>query len=122
MNIYEFKNNDYDFKICHNTPSWKLFIDYGVEQAYPLLNINMDVYKENIIIYSIKLNIESNYYCCGSRNFELDKFDLIIIQDCEDTILELMMEGIENKTDDVMNIFKNTLLEEEDIILDYLFY
>ena len=45
-------------KFYHNTPSWKLFIDYGVEQAFPLLNINMDVYKENIIIYSIKLNIE----------------------------------------------------------------
>jgi hypothetical protein len=35
----------------------------GVNQAYPKLNICMEVYEKDELIYSIILDINGNYYC-----------------------------------------------------------
>ena len=39
------------------------------------LNISMEVYQNNELIYSVKLDIDGIYSCCGSKNFEFDKMN-----------------------------------------------
>ena len=60
----------------------------GVNQAYPKLNICMEVYEKDELIYSIILDINGNYYCWGSVNFEFDIVKKSIIKDCKHNLLK----------------------------------
>ena len=65
----------------HNIPTWNelSFEKSGNNLSFQKINIIMNIYYEDLIIYSSKFYIEGIYSCCGSLNFEFDKIKLDII-------------------------------------------
>ena len=101
--------NKYEIKFINNIPTWDQlsFENSGTNESFPKLNILMEVYENNKIIYSILLDIDGHYYCCGSKNFEFDKINKTIIKKCEEDIMDNIYTELENN---YSNIFKNTVL------------
>ena len=62
-----------DIKFNNNIPTWELFKNLGVQQAFPKIIVIMEVFSVNEMIYSVQYKIEGHYYCCGSQNFEFEE-------------------------------------------------
>ena len=79
----------YNIKIDHNIPKWDhlTYEKLGSNMSFLKLNISMEVYENDELIYSIKLDIDGIYSCCGSKNFEFDKMNHKIIKDSDKTAL-----------------------------------
>ena len=102
--------NKYNIKFNNNVPKWDdlTFEKLGSNMVFLDLNIFMEVYEDDKVIYSIKLDIKDGmYYCCGSRNFEYDdiKVNKTIIKDYENK--ELIYNELKDKYN---HIFKDTIL------------
>lgn len=100
--------NKFKIKFDYNIPSWKLFLDCNINESYPELNIFMEVYENNLLIYSVKIFIKGHYYCCGSQNFEFDKISKTIIKDCDNNTIDNIYIELKNN---YRHIFKNTVLD-----------
>jgi len=108
------KGHTYTIIIKHNVPTRELFKTLGIQQAYPKIKISMEVYttKMQELLYSIELNINGNYYCCGSCNFEFDTIERTIIKDIENlTIFTEFNKFIENNETKIKHFFKETLID-----------
>jgi hypothetical protein len=99
----------YRFQFEHNIPTYESLSweKTGRNESYHELYIMMEVYSNDKIIYSIELNMEGHYYCCGSRNFDYDIIAKTIIQPC-DLEIDDMNDELENNC---KNIFRNTVLK-----------
>jgi len=101
---------EYIIKFTNKIPTWESLS--GTNESYPKLNIMMKVYKKDKLdfsaIYSIKLEIDGHYYCCGSKNFEFDKVKKTIIKECDDKLLNDIYFELQNS---YRNIFKDTVLD-----------
>lgn len=97
----------------NNIPTWDelSFEKSGNNLSFPKINIIMNIYDEDLIIYSSKFYIEGIYSCCGSLNFEFDKIKIDIIQDCDDKTKDLIISEIEKKSNDIKNILNGTILD-----------
>jgi hypothetical protein len=102
--------NKYEIKFNNNIPTWNelSFENSGTNQSFPKLNIFMEVYEKNNLIYSIILDIDGNYYCCGSKNFEFDKVNKTIIKQCTQDIMNNIYIELQSN---YANIFKDTVLD-----------
>ena len=80
-------SNDYNFKIHHNVPKWDdlTYEKIGSNMSFLKLNISMEVYQNDELIYSVKLDIDGIYSCCGSKNFEFDKMNYQFIKNYDET-------------------------------------
>jgi len=103
------------FKIYFNDniPTWYelSFEKSGNNLSFPKINIIMNVYYEDLIIYSSKFYIEGIYSCCGSLNFEFDEIKLDIIKDCDNKIKDLIIYEIEKKRNIIENMLNRTILD-----------
>jgi len=103
------------FKIYFNDniPTWYelSFEKSGNNLSFPKINIIMNVYYEDLIIYSSKFYIEGIYSCCGSLNFEFDEIKLDIIKDCDNKIKDLIIYEIEKKRNIIENMLNGTILD-----------
>ena len=102
--------NKFEIKFNNNVPTWieLSFENSGTNQSFLLVNIFMEVYEKDNLIYSIKLEINGNYYCCGSKNFEFDKVKKTIIKECDYKLLNNIYCELQNN---YRNIFKDTILD-----------
>lgn len=100
----------YKIKFTHNIPSYDSlsYEKTGTNESYHDLYILMKVYIGRKLIYSIKINMEGHYYCCGSRNFEYQKVVKTVIKECNADILTNILNELNNKYSDV---FKNSVLK-----------
>jgi hypothetical protein len=108
--IYPEITNKYEIKFNNNIPTWdKLsFENSGLNQSFEKINIIMEVYENNELIYSVILEINGNYYCCGSKNFEFDEIKKTIIKNCNNKLLKNIYYELQNNH---KNIFKDTVLD-----------
>ena len=99
--------NKYKINFNNIIPTWNelTYDKIGSNMKFLELQVFMEVYKNEKIIYSIKLMINGIYCCCGSRNFDIDKINSQIIKDYDET--ELIYDELLNNYKD---IFKNTVL------------
>ena len=97
----------------NNIPTWNelSFEKSGNNLSFPKINIIMNVYYEDLIIYSSNFYIEGIYSCCGSLNFEFDKNKLDIIKDCDNKIKNLIINEIEKKCNYIENMLNGTVLD-----------
>ncbi len=109
--------NKYKIKFNHNVPKWKelTFEKLGSNMSFLELNVFMEVYDNDELIYSIKLEINGIYYCCGSQNFEFDKINSQIIIDYDD--IESIYNELQNNyknifNDTVLSIWKTRIFDE----------
>ncbi len=111
----------YDIKFNNNVPTWDelSFENSGTNQSFHKLNILMEVYEKDELIYSILLEIFGNYYCCGSKNFDFDKVNRTIIKECEllDELIDDIYSELQNNyrtifKDTVLNIWITRIFEE----------
>lgn len=102
--------NKFEIKFNNNVPTWieLSFENSGTNQSFPIVNIFMEVYEKDNLIYSIKLEINGNYYCCGSKNFEFDKVKKTIIKECNYKLLSDIYSELQNS---YRNIFIDTVLD-----------
>ena len=107
----------YIIKLDHNAPTWSSFLNLGIQQAYPKIDIVMNVYEEETIVYSSTFHIEGYYYCSGSQNFEYDKIEFKIIKDCDETTKNLIADEVEKEQENIKNIFNDTVLNITDIYM-----
>lgn len=113
--------NKYKIDFNNNIPTWNELLNLGVNLAYPKININMNIYDKDELIFSLKLYIEGIYSCSGSVNFEFDKVKLDIIKDCDNETKDLIINEIQTKYDDIKNMLKGTILDIWNIrIYDYI--
>ena len=107
-------SNLYKIKFIHKypIPSRELLEYLGIQQAYPLLEMIMEVYEKKTLIYSMKLNIDCSYYCCGSTNFEINKFERCVVKECDDHIMKMIFTELKNNH---MDHFIGTVLENDPI-------
>ena len=101
-----------DIKFNNNIPTWELFKNLGVQQAFPKIIVIMEVFSVNEMIYSVKYKIEGHYYCCGSQNFEFEENDIekIIVKDCDESIKNLIFEEIQKQSKGIKDTFNDTIL------------
>ena len=97
----------YKIKFNNNVPLWIDFDNIGCSQAYPKFNVSLQVYEKRKMIYAVKLDIDGYYYCCGSKNFEINEIKKTIIKECDPNILEVIYTELQNNYN---NIFVNTVL------------
>jgi len=97
----------------NNISTWNelSFEKSGTNLSFPKINIIMNVYYEDVIIYSSNFYIEGIYSCCGSLNFEFDKIKMDIIKDCDDKIKNLIINEIEKKCNYIENMLNGTVLD-----------
>jgi hypothetical protein len=97
----------------NNISTWNelSFEKSGNNLSFPKINIIMNVYYEDLIIYSSKFYIEGIYSCCGSLNFEFDEIKLDIIKDCDNKTKNLIINEIEKKCNDIENMLNGTILD-----------
>jgi hypothetical protein len=100
----------YIIKFNNSIPTWSelSYENSGTNQSFPKANIFMEVYEKHKVIYSIKLEINGNYYCCGSKNFEFDKVVKTIIKECDNKLLNDIYSELQNSN---INVFDNTVLD-----------
>jgi hypothetical protein len=97
----------------NNIPTWNelSFENSGNNLSYSEINIVMNVYYEDLIIYSSNFCIEGIYSYCGSLNFEFDEIKLDIIKDCDNKTKDLIINEIEKKCDYIKNMLNGTVLD-----------
>lgn len=102
--------NKFEIKFKNTVPTWieLSFENSGTNQSFHKINIVMEVYEKDKLIYSIILEINGNYYCCGSRNFEFDKVKKTIIKECNYKLLHDIYFELQNS---YRNIFTDTVLD-----------
>lgn len=101
----------YKIDFNNNIPTWNELSNLGINLAYPKINIIMNIYDKDEIIYSSKFYIEGIYSCCGSVNFEFDEIKLDIIKDCDNKTKDLIINEIEKKCNDIENMLNGTILD-----------
>jgi hypothetical protein len=101
----------YKVDFDNDMPMWNFFRDNGIKEAFPKINIIMRIYEEDTIIYSIQLNIKGKYYCCGSENFDIHDIKFDIIKDCDKQTKLLIINEIEGKCYDIVNMLNDTILK-----------
>jgi hypothetical protein len=114
----------YKIDFNNNIPTWNelSFEKSGTNLSFPKINIIMNVYYEDLIIYSSNFYIEGIYSCCGSLNFEFDKIKMDIIKDCDDKIKDLIINEIKKKCNYIENMLNGTVLDIWKIrIYDYIY-
>jgi hypothetical protein len=97
----------------NNIPTWSelSFQKSGNNLSFPKINITMNIYNEDLIIYSSAFYIEGIYSCCGSLNFDFDEIKIDIIKDCDDKTKDLIINEIEKKCNDIKNMLNDTILD-----------
>ncbi len=100
----------YIIKFNNNIPTWNelSFENSGTNHSFPKLNILMEVYKRDSLIYSVKLEINGIYYCYGSINFEFDNILKTIIKKYKQDKLNNIYTELQTN---YRNIFKDTVLD-----------
>jgi hypothetical protein len=125
---HTFTCNDFKYEFIHNFPSNDYFDKLNIQQAYPKIYITMNVYNnENNFIFSVKLDIEGNYYCTGNKNFEYDKISSSMNQYCDDTIFfKIIDEFNDNRNtfeticdNTIMNVWKSRIFDEIEYYSNY---
>jgi hypothetical protein len=102
-----------DIKFRNNIPTWELFLNLGVQQAFPNIIIIMEVFSAaNEMIYSVQYKIEGHYYCCGSQNFEFDDNNIkkTVLKDCDYSTKEVISEEIQKQSKGIKDTFNDTVL------------
>jgi hypothetical protein len=101
----------YIIKVTHTAPTFKQFKEWGIQQAYPTFYMDIIFYneKDNIEELSLRMKINGDYYCSGSRNFEginisLDKYKI------NDNITKEHVSNLLNDQN-IISIFKKSLEE-----------
>jgi hypothetical protein len=124
MHISNIKFDKYNIQITHDAPSWNSFIKYGVNNAFPLIFIYMNIYQNNILIYEADLIIHGNYFSSGIPNFKCDEFQKNIKINCDDTIKIDVFHKLNNEYFyQFENIFDKSLLDQYvNTILEYLLH
>lgn len=114
------ETNNYKFIFNHNSPSYSGMLSLQIREAYLDLNITMNVYKDNILEYFIKLFIQGHYYNNGNQNFEYNKINIIQKKDIDNDLLKDIKKELYENRIKFNNIFSNTLLETSDYLLDFI--
>ncbi len=115
------KGKIYTIIFKHNIPSWNMFQIMDIQEAYPKINVLMEVYcsKQKILLYSVELNIDGHYYCCGSCNFEYDRVDKNTIKNIEN--IDLINGFMIEHQDKIKNYLNNTVMDIwKTRVFDYL--
>jgi hypothetical protein len=106
-NHKQIKFDDYTIEFNNQIPTYES-LSY-CNESYPKIYIEMNIKQFNTLIYSVKLEFNGHYYCCGSQNFEFEEKDIkkTIIKDCDKSI----KNDIYNKSIYLTKAFNGTVLK-----------
>lgn len=95
------------FKITHTAPTMKQFEEWGVQEAYPTFYVDISFYDEDKRRFYFRIKITGHYYCCGSRNFEIEKYSLSSCSIDESLTKEYVSNLLDNS--DLENLIKESI-------------
>lgn len=66
-------------------PTWNLFEQYGIQQAYPTFTLTIEFFKDDFI----RLFFKGKYYCCGSADYDEEERGIDDLYDVDTIILNI---------------------------------
>lgn len=106
----------YKIKVTHTAPTFKQFEEWGVQQAYPKFYVNITFHdNDDKEVLMFKVKIEGDYYCSGSRNFEIEKTVLVDYKINNNISIEQVRELLldDNNEKVVKESIKGSMIERD---------
>lgn len=102
----------------HNLVSNDVLEILNIRDASPEFTVSWTLLSDGQVVVCIKMDVDCNFYCSGSVNFEIDKFT---VSSCDHSIpLEDVVDYLEKSEDDWRDTFASYPVNVWDCLLDYL--